>query len=150
MDSPSTDVVWSVEGLRGRSMTGHVCLAVSGSCQYGNGLSSGPEFGLFQKFPEPFLCLVGISRYYTLDEETYPRFLHDDGTEMDLFAFIHAVDPTKVRIVERGRAEGEVKLLDSTVRHVVSLLPVNPAHTKSKLEASVDKLFDEGGSAKQG
>ncbi|GKD69653.1 hypothetical protein Tco_1323743 [Tanacetum coccineum] len=105
---------------------------------------------LFQKFPEPFLCLVGISRYYTLDEETYPRFLHDDGTEMDLFAFIHAADPTKVRIVERGRAEGEVKLLDSTVGRVVLLLPVNPAHAKSKLEASVDKLFDEGGSAKQG
>ncbi|GJY88915.1 hypothetical protein Tco_0503543 [Tanacetum coccineum] len=104
----------------------------------------------FQKFPEPFLCLVGISRYYTLDEETYPRFLHDDGTEMDLFAFIHAADPTKVRIVEGGRAEGEVKLLDSTVGRVVSLLPVNLARAKSKLEASMDKLFDEGGSAKQG
>ncbi|GJZ03918.1 putative gypsy type transposase [Tanacetum coccineum] len=26
----------------------------------------------FHKYPEPFLCLVGISRYYTLDENTYP------------------------------------------------------------------------------
>ncbi|GKF56446.1 hypothetical protein Tco_0166786, partial [Tanacetum coccineum] len=26
----------------------------------------------FQKFSEPFLCLVGMSRYYTLDEDTYP------------------------------------------------------------------------------
>nr|GEV27749.1 hypothetical protein [Tanacetum cinerariifolium] len=32
----------------------------------------------FRKFPEPFLCLVEISRYYTLDEDTYPRFRHDD------------------------------------------------------------------------
>ncbi|GKC63974.1 hypothetical protein Tco_1096572 [Tanacetum coccineum] len=26
----------------------------------------------FHKYPKPFLCLVGISRYYTLDENTYP------------------------------------------------------------------------------
>ncbi|GJW80094.1 hypothetical protein Tco_0144069 [Tanacetum coccineum] len=35
---------------------------------------------LFQKFSEPFLCLVGMSRYYTLDEDTYSSFLHDDRT----------------------------------------------------------------------
>ncbi|GJX37282.1 hypothetical protein Tco_0250585 [Tanacetum coccineum] len=55
-----------------------------------------------------------MSRYYTLDEDTYPRFLHDNEEEMDFFAFIHVVDPTKVKIVERERAEGEPKLLDST------------------------------------
>ncbi|GJZ56345.1 hypothetical protein Tco_0611538 [Tanacetum coccineum] len=33
---------------------------------------------LFRKFLEPFLCLVGMSRYYTLDEDTYSSFLHDD------------------------------------------------------------------------
>ncbi|GKB32684.1 hypothetical protein Tco_0872085, partial [Tanacetum coccineum] len=60
----------------------------------------------FRKFPEPFLCLVGMSRYYTLDEDTYPK--------MDLFAFIHVVDPTKVKVVEREYVEGEAKLLDST------------------------------------
>ncbi|GJT04179.1 hypothetical protein Tco_0838641 [Tanacetum coccineum] len=31
----------------------------------------------FHKYPEPFLCLVGISRYYTLDGDTYPEFLRD-------------------------------------------------------------------------
>ncbi|GJX48778.1 hypothetical protein Tco_0273968 [Tanacetum coccineum] len=61
----------------------------------------------FRKFPEPFLCLIRMSRYYTLDEDTYPSFLHDDETEMDLFAFIHVVDPTKVKVVERERAERE-------------------------------------------
>ncbi|GJY74498.1 hypothetical protein Tco_0478929 [Tanacetum coccineum] len=78
----------------------------------------------FQKFPKPFLCLVGMSRYYTLDEDTYLRFLHDNGEDMDLFAFIHVVDPTKLKIIKRDRAEGERKLLDFTVGRVVLLLPV--------------------------
>nr|GEY17074.1 hypothetical protein [Tanacetum cinerariifolium] len=34
--------------------------------------------------------------------------------------------------------------------HVVSVLPVSPAHAESKLEATVKRLFDEGGSADQG
>nr|GEV60251.1 transposase (putative), gypsy type [Tanacetum cinerariifolium] len=76
----------------------------------------------FRKFPEPFCCLVGMSRYYTFDENTYSQILY----EMDLLAFIHVADPTKVKVVEREpRAESE-------------------------LEASVDKLFYEGGSADQG
>nr|GEU56450.1 hypothetical protein [Tanacetum cinerariifolium] len=70
----------------------------------------------FWKFSKPFLCLIGMSRNYTLDEDTYPTFLCDDRTEMDLFAFIKVADPTKV---------------------------------KSDLEASVERLFDEGGSADQ-
>ncbi|GJY64754.1 hypothetical protein Tco_0466214 [Tanacetum coccineum] len=101
----------------------------------------------FHKYPEPFLCLIGISRNYTLDEDTYPQFLRDNNEEMDLLSFIQTVDPTKVRISERQRAEGEPKLLDTTVGHVVPLLPVAPAHASSELEASVDKLFDEGGSS---
>ncbi|GKC45904.1 hypothetical protein Tco_1063626, partial [Tanacetum coccineum] len=42
----------------------------------------------FQKFPEPFLCLIGMSRNYTLDEDTYPTFLHDDGTDGCLSLYI--------------------------------------------------------------
>ncbi|GJY99190.1 hypothetical protein Tco_0516620 [Tanacetum coccineum] len=57
-----------------------------------------------------------MSRYYTLDEDTYPRH--------GLVCFYP--------------------------RRVVPLLPVSPAHAKSGLEASVDKLFDEGVSTKQG
>nr|GEU46363.1 beta-tubulin [Tanacetum cinerariifolium] len=70
--------------------------------------------------------------------------------EMDLLAFIHVADPTKVRVVEKEHVEGEVKLLDSTMGRVVPLLPVTPARAESELEASVNKLFDEGGSADQG
>ncbi|GJZ45561.1 hypothetical protein Tco_0593157 [Tanacetum coccineum] len=60
----------------------------------------------FHKYPEPFLCLVGISRYYTLDENTYPQFLRDDDEEMDLLSFIRIADPPKVRIGERLFDEG--------------------------------------------
>ncbi|GJS64695.1 hypothetical protein Tco_0679259 [Tanacetum coccineum] len=103
----------------------------------------------FQMFPESFLCLVGISRYYTLDEDTYPSYHHDDDEEMDLSAFIHVLDPTKVKVVEKERVEGEPKILDSTMRHVVPLLPVSPARSESALDASVEKLFDEGGNVDQ-
>ncbi|GJZ30521.1 hypothetical protein Tco_0575568 [Tanacetum coccineum] len=104
----------------------------------------------FRKFPKLFICLIGMSRYYTLDEDTYPTFLHDDGTEMDLLAFIHVSDPTKVKVGERERAEEEVKLLDSTVGRVVPLLPIAPSRADSELEASVERLFDESGGADQG
>ncbi|GJV38242.1 hypothetical protein Tco_1410719 [Tanacetum coccineum] len=75
----------------------------------------------FHKYPEPFLCLIGISRNYTLDEDTYPQFLRDNDEEMDLLSLIQTADPTKVRVGERQRVE----------------------------EASMDKLFDEGGSGGQ-
>ncbi|GKG31425.1 hypothetical protein Tco_0423913, partial [Tanacetum coccineum] len=39
--------------------------------------------------------------------------------------------------------------MDSTVGRVVPLLQVTHAHAECELEASVDKLFDEGGSGNQ-
>nr|GFA14029.1 hypothetical protein [Tanacetum cinerariifolium] len=68
---------------------------------------------------------------------------------MDLFAFIQVVDPTKVKAGERECVEEEAKLLDFTVRSVVPILPVTPACSENELEASVKRLFDEGGSADQ-
>nr|GEV96523.1 hypothetical protein [Tanacetum cinerariifolium] len=59
------------------------------------------------------------------------------------------IDPTKVRIGERECDEDEPKLLETTVGHVISLLPVAPDRSFGELEASVDKLFDEGGSGEQ-
>ncbi|GJS30349.1 hypothetical protein Tco_0490969 [Tanacetum coccineum] len=103
----------------------------------------------FHKYPEPFLCLVGISRYYTLDENTYPQFLRDNDEEMDLFAFIRTADPTKVRVGERQRGDDEPKLLDATVGRTVPLLSVAPARAESELDASVNRLFDEEGSGNQ-
>nr|GEV22054.1 hypothetical protein [Tanacetum cinerariifolium] len=70
----------------------------------------------FYKYPEPFLCLVGISRYYSLDEDAYPEFLGDNDEGMDLLSFIWTADPTNVKVAE------------------------------IELEASIDRLFDEGAS----
>ncbi|GKC77095.1 hypothetical protein Tco_1127869 [Tanacetum coccineum] len=100
----------------------------------------------FRKFPKAFLCLVGLSRHYTLDEETYPWVLHKNREEMDIFAFIHALDPTKVKFVKRERNKGEPLLLETTIGRIVPLLPVAPDRADSELEASVDRLFDECGS----
>ncbi|GKA85182.1 gypsy type transposase [Tanacetum coccineum] len=71
-----------------------------------------------------------------------------DGEDMDIFAFIHTPDPTKVKVVEREQIEDEPRLLETTVGRTVPLLPIAPDHAESELEASVDKLFDESGSAK--
>nr|GEY91874.1 hypothetical protein [Tanacetum cinerariifolium] len=86
----------------------------------------------FHKYPKPFFCLVGISRYYryyTLDENTYPGFLGDDDEEMDLVSFIRTADPTKGRVAERQRAKDEPRLLKTTVGRIVPLLPLVIATT---------------------
>nr|GEZ76124.1 hypothetical protein [Tanacetum cinerariifolium] len=46
-------------------------------------------------------------------------------TEMDLFAFIHYANPTKVRISERQIEEGHVLLFESTKGRVIPLAGVN-------------------------
>ncbi|GJR82767.1 hypothetical protein Tco_0153552 [Tanacetum coccineum] len=83
----------------------------------------------FRKFPEPFLCLIGTSCYYTFDQDTYSSFRdnHDEG----------------------GLSKRIVLSPDTTVGRVVSLLPVAPARSEAALEASVDKRFNEGGSRNQ-
>ncbi|GJZ01273.1 hypothetical protein Tco_0519234 [Tanacetum coccineum] len=85
----------------------------------------------FWKFLEEFLCLVGLSRHYTLDEETHPSFVDRDGEDMDIFAFIRTPDPTKVKVVERERHEGEPRLLEVTVGRTVPLLPVEQGDSVS-------------------
>ncbi|GJW46862.1 hypothetical protein Tco_0078508 [Tanacetum coccineum] len=40
-------------------------------------------------------------------------------------------------------------LLETTIGRTIPLLPIAPDHAKSKLEVSVDRLFDEGGSGNQ-
>ncbi|GKB58187.1 hypothetical protein Tco_0914373, partial [Tanacetum coccineum] len=84
-----------------------------------------------------------LSRNYTLDEDTYPWFEHKNREEMDLSAFIRVLDPTKLNTIERERAKGEVKLLETIVGRTVLLLLIVPAHTEKELEASVDRIFCE-------
>nr|GEW37748.1 hypothetical protein [Tanacetum cinerariifolium] len=96
---------------------------------------------LLWKFLEEFLCLVGLSRHYTLDEETYPLFLDKDGEDMDIFAFIHTPDPTKMKVVKYERKDDEQQLLETTIGRTVPLLPVGPDRGESKLDASVDNCL---------
>ncbi|GJV48506.1 hypothetical protein Tco_1438718 [Tanacetum coccineum] len=63
---------------------------------------------------------------------------------MNLLSFIRTADPMKVKVGERQRADDEPWLLETTVGHVVPLLPVAPARTSGELEASVERLFGEG------
>nr|GEY70029.1 hypothetical protein [Tanacetum cinerariifolium] len=70
-------------------------------------------------------------------------------TEMDLFAFIHTLDPTKVNIFEWERIKDEPLLLQNTIGRTVSLLLVVLDCADSELETSIDRLFNEGGSGSQ-
>nr|GEX42963.1 cold-regulated 47 [Tanacetum cinerariifolium] len=63
------------------------------------------------------------------------------------FALFHSDrGPYKSEVAERHRVENEPRLLESTVGRVVSLLLIAPARASGELEASVDKLFDDGAS----
>ncbi|GJW25571.1 hypothetical protein Tco_0039382 [Tanacetum coccineum] len=97
----------------------------------------------FKKISEPFLCFVGISQYYELDENCYPTFWTDDDEEMDLFSFIHHADPTKVRIGEREAREGDNEVVQDEGVHVVNeesgdaalLLPISRKERKKEKTA---------------
>ncbi|GKA83056.1 hypothetical protein Tco_0789804 [Tanacetum coccineum] len=93
---------------------------------------------------------IRLSRNYTLDEDIYPKFEHRNREgKMDLSVFIHVLDPTKVKTIEREHAEGEAKLLETIVGHTVSLLLIVLAHAEEELEASIDRIFSEDVSREQ-
>nr|GEX23075.1 hypothetical protein [Tanacetum cinerariifolium] len=89
---------------------------------------------------------LDLAANYTLDEKTYPLFLEKDREDMDVIAFIHTPDPTKVKVVERERKDDKPWFLETTVGRTIPLLPVVHDRGESELNASVDKLFDEGSS----
>ncbi|GJW01870.1 hypothetical protein Tco_1560726 [Tanacetum coccineum] len=102
----------------------------------------------FLRFPEEFLCWVGISRNYLLNKDTYPRFEYENGEEMDLNAFIRTADPRKVRIVERARTENERPIVTVAKHRTVTLLPTSVPRPFGDLSASIEREFveDAGGS----
>nr|GEV30660.1 hypothetical protein [Tanacetum cinerariifolium] len=98
----------------------------------------------FQKFPEAFLCLVGLSRHYTLDEETYPWFLYKNGEGGCVLLYMCYVLYGLFFF-----SNCEPLSLETTIGRIVPLLSVAPDHAESELDASVEILFDEGGSGNQ-
>ncbi|GKB77069.1 hypothetical protein Tco_0943964, partial [Tanacetum coccineum] len=97
----------------------------------------------FLRFPEEFLCWVGISRNYLFNKDTYPRFEYEDGEEMDLNAFIRTADPRKVRIVERARTENERPIVTVAKHRTVTLLPTSVPRPSGELSDSVEREFGE-------
>ncbi|GKB52085.1 hypothetical protein Tco_0902838, partial [Tanacetum coccineum] len=95
----------------------------------------------FLRFPEEFLCWVGISRNYLLNKDPYPCFEYENGEEMDLNAFIRTADPRKVRIVERARAENERPIVTEAKHRTVTLLPTSVVRSSRELSASVEREF---------
>nr|GEZ48667.1 hypothetical protein [Tanacetum cinerariifolium] len=65
---------------------------------------------------------------------------------MDVFQLTRFLVPPPFLGVPAKRVKNEPRLLESTVWRVVPLLPIAPARASIELEASVDKLFDEGAS----
>nr|GEU54925.1 RNA-directed DNA polymerase, eukaryota [Tanacetum cinerariifolium] len=72
-------------------------------------------------------------------------FLTAKVSHFEILCRVHGIEPT-VRLLRESMSRGK-RLMDSTVGRLVSLLPVAPARAESELEASVDRLFDECGSA---
>ncbi|GJW31607.1 hypothetical protein Tco_0051639 [Tanacetum coccineum] len=62
----------------------------------------------FCRYPECFLCLVGLSPYYPFDKNSYPAFERPDGTGGCYFLLV------VVRAVEVQKGDEQVKLLEST------------------------------------
>ncbi|GJS33996.1 hypothetical protein Tco_0532378 [Tanacetum coccineum] len=88
----------------------------------------------FLRFPEEFLCWVGISHNYHLNKDTYPRFEYEDGE-----CGFHFPDPRKVRIVERARAKNERPIVTVAKHRTVTLLPTSVVRSSSELSASVER-----------
>ncbi|GKC70025.1 hypothetical protein Tco_1115908 [Tanacetum coccineum] len=94
-----------------------------------------------------------MDRTIRLRRESKNTYLSKNVRErkkLDSFAFIPTSDShPKGKVVEWERIKDELLLLETTVGRTVSLLQVVPDRAESELEASVDKLFDEGGSGNQ-
>ncbi|GJU14358.1 hypothetical protein Tco_1142324 [Tanacetum coccineum] len=93
----------------------------------------------FLRFPEEFLCWVGISRNYLLNKDTYPHFEYENGEEMDLNVFIRTADPRKVSIVERARAKNERPIVTVAKHRTMTLLPTLVVRSSGELSASVER-----------
>ncbi|GJV81982.1 hypothetical protein Tco_1517852 [Tanacetum coccineum] len=89
----------------------------------------------FRRYPECFLCLVGLSPYYPFDDNSYPAFERPDGTDMGLLDFIKTADPRKVRAVEVQKGDDQVTLLEST-RHCFMPLVIPAAGGSGSVAAT--------------
>nr|GEX15732.1 hypothetical protein [Tanacetum cinerariifolium] len=74
---------------------------------------------LSRKYPETFLCLVGLSRSF-IETDVRPTLLYDNDEEMGLLDFVKFADPFKVKVGERTLVDNEVPLNTETEDRVIS------------------------------
>nr|GEZ15529.1 putative transposase (putative), gypsy type [Tanacetum cinerariifolium] len=72
---------------------------------------------VIRRYPETFLCLVGLSRSFD-DPLVRATLLKSDESDMGLLDFVKSVDWFKVKTGERTLAEGEVPLITKTANMV--------------------------------
>ncbi|GJR00629.1 hypothetical protein Tco_0523613, partial [Tanacetum coccineum] len=92
----------------------------------------------FRRYPECFLCLVGLSPYYSFDENSYPAFEYSDGTGRCYFLLV------LVRAMEVQKGVDQVKLLEST-KHCFMPLVIPAAGGSSSATAEEVPAPTEGG-----
>ncbi|GKC42098.1 hypothetical protein Tco_1059820 [Tanacetum coccineum] len=97
----------------------------------------------FRRYPECFLCLMGLSPYYPFDENSYPDFEYPDGSEMGLFDFIKTADPRKVQAVKVQKGDDQVTLLESTQHCFMPLLIPAAGGISSAAAVEVVTLTEE-------
>ncbi|GJW85703.1 hypothetical protein Tco_0158848 [Tanacetum coccineum] len=90
----------------------------------------------FRRYPECFLCQVGLSKYYPFDDNSYPAYEYSNGSDMGLLDFIQTTDPRKVREVEVQKGADQVTLLESTKDFFMPL--VIPAAGRSSSTATTE------------
>ncbi|GJW99647.1 retrovirus-related pol polyprotein from transposon TNT 1-94, partial [Tanacetum coccineum] len=98
----------------------------------------------FRRYPECFLCLVGLSPYYPFDKNSYPAFEYPNGTDIGLLDFIKTADPQKVRAMEVQKGDDLVKLLESTQHCFMPLVILAAGGSSSAAAAKIPAPTEEG------
>ncbi|GJZ68836.1 hypothetical protein Tco_0632386 [Tanacetum coccineum] len=100
---------------------------------------------LIRKYPETFLCLVGLSRSF-VEMDLRPTLLGHDKNDMGLLDFVKFADSFKVKTRERTLADGEVPLLIESANMVVA-----PSNQTIRLlsHAIADEIKDHAGKRKR-
>nr|GEW75699.1 hypothetical protein [Tanacetum cinerariifolium] len=75
---------------------------------------------IIRKYPDVFLCLVGLSRSFPESDVHSTLLRSDDEGRVD---FVNSADPFKVKTGERTLAENKVPLLTKTEDRVISSSP---------------------------
>lgn len=157
----------------------HTADSVEGDSVPGVGEYSEEEYNIltgnpapFRRYPEAFLCWVGLSRNYPFKEDEYPVFrLRGEGlcivfsffgkliillslllpslfifvivfAEISAYTFITHDDPGEVSVEARPLAEGESRQLDVTIDRVVSFS--SPSQDQAEGELGVNNGGGDG------